>query len=81
MLSYYVSAIEHYYSKYVPEKVVNVKEIVEKSKHAVNTGSEDKPVYEGLYKLYYALLKKYDHGITHTGERTGKVIVTPKMEL
>jgi hypothetical protein len=81
ILSHYVNAIENYYSKYVPDKVINVKEVVEKSKYAANTGSEDKPIYKGIYKFYYALLKKYDNGITHIDDRIGKKIATPKTDL
>ena len=69
VLKHYELAMEHYYSKWKPEKKDNAKAVIKKSKHAANTGSDTKPIYKTIYRLFYELMKKYDNGIVHIGKR------------
>lgn len=74
---HYADMIDRFYAQHVPEKGGQGKSVVEKSKYAVNKGTEASPVYM-LYRILYELMKKYDQGIKHAEGRINRKIVRPK---
>jgi hypothetical protein len=82
VLQHYIDLVDSFYSKHVdPEHRKDAKTIIRNSKHAVNSGSVDNPVYESIYKIYYELYKKYDQAIEHIEKRVGKIIEKPKLQV
>lgn len=78
--SHYRSIVSDFYSKYAPQKTVDVDSLIQNPKYSkqIAESSNSENFDHNYYKLYFELVSKYDRAIAHVESRVGKKIARPK---